>query len=147
VFDPVKGIAVVQSTTKEGCVIVCFAGQVTHTTGHRRRKAITFLDLLRFLLFLIDNLCLNCACKFCSAISALKAQKGKSMQNGSMMRTERHGGPDVWEFRCENLDLMANVDIRRMVVGTTNEFGDEVAARQAIAGLHLSRIYGCSRLI
>ena len=24
-----------------------------------------------------------------------------------------------------------------MVVGTTNEFGDEVAARQAIAGLHL----------
>jgi hypothetical protein len=27
--------------------------------------------------------------------SVLKAQKGKSMQNGSMMRTERYGGPDV----------------------------------------------------
>ena len=26
---------------------------------------------------------------------------------------------------------------RRMVVGTTNEFGDEVTARQAIAGLHV----------
>jgi hypothetical protein len=25
----------------------------------------------------------------------LEAQKGKSMQNGSMMRTERHGEPDV----------------------------------------------------
>jgi hypothetical protein len=36
----------------------------------------------------------------------------------------------------ENLDLMAKVDVR-IVVGTTNEFGDEVAARQAIAGLHL----------
>jgi len=51
--------------------------------------------LLRFLPFLIDNLCLNCACKSSSAISALQAQKGKSMQNGSMMRTERYGGPDV----------------------------------------------------
>jgi hypothetical protein len=36
-----------------------------HTAGHRRRKAITFLDLLRFLAFLIDNLFLNCACKSC----------------------------------------------------------------------------------
>jgi hypothetical protein len=45
--------------------------------------------------FLVDDLFLNCACKSRSAISALKAQKGKSMQNGSMMRTERYGGPDV----------------------------------------------------
>jgi hypothetical protein len=102
-----------------------------------RRKAITFLDLLRFLPFLIDNLCLNCACKSSSAISALEAQKGKSMQNGSMMRTERHGGPDVWEFRWREPGPDGKRKHRRMVVGTTNEFDDEVAARQAIAGLHL----------
>jgi hypothetical protein len=64
-------------------------------------------------------------------------QKGKSMQNGSMMRTERHGGPDVWEFRWREPGPDGKRKHRRMVVGTTNEFGDEVAARQAIAGLHL----------
>src|SRR6202166_5207438 len=36
---------------------------------------------LRFLPFLIDNLCLNCACKSCRQLSAFEAQKGKSMQN------------------------------------------------------------------
>ena len=59
------------------------------------------------------------------------------MQNGSMMRTERHGGPDVWEFRWREPGPDGKRKHRRMVVGTTNEFGDEVAARQAIAGLHL----------
>jgi hypothetical protein len=74
-----------------------------------RRKATTFLDLLRLSPFLVDNLFLNCACKSCSAISALEAPKGKSMQNGSM-RTERHGGPDVGNSGGENLDLMADVN-------------------------------------
>jgi integrase len=59
------------------------------------------------------------------------------MQNGSMMRTERHGGADVWEFRWRELGPDGKRKHRRMVVGTTNEFDDEVAARQAIAGLHL----------
>ena len=58
------------------------------------------------------------------------------MQNGSM-RTERHGGPDVWEFRWRESGPDGKRKHRRMVVGTTNEFGDEVTARQAIAGLHL----------
>jgi hypothetical protein len=102
-----------------------------------RRKAITFLDLLRLSPFLVDNLFLNCACKSCSAISALEATKGKSMQNGSMLRTERHGGPDVWEFRWREPGPDGRRKHRRMIVGTTNEFDDEVAARQAIAGLHL----------
>jgi hypothetical protein len=53
------------------------------------------------------------------------------------MRTERHGGPDVWEFRWREPGPDGKSRHRRMVVGTTNEFGDEVAARQAIAGLHL----------
>jgi integrase len=59
------------------------------------------------------------------------------MQNGSMIRTERHGGPDVWEFRWREPGPDGKRKHRRMVVGTTNEFGDEVAARQVIAGLHL----------
>jgi len=59
------------------------------------------------------------------------------MQNGTMMRTERHGGPDVWEFRRREPGPDGKRKDRRMVVGTTNEFDDEVAARQAIAGLHL----------
>jgi hypothetical protein len=59
------------------------------------------------------------------------------MQNGSMMRTERHVGPDVWEFRWREPGPDGRRKHRRMVVGTTNEFDDEVAARQAIAGLHL----------
>ena len=59
------------------------------------------------------------------------------MQNGSMMRTERHGGSDVWEFRWREPGPDGRRKHRRMVVGTTNEFGDEVAARQAIVGLHL----------
>src|SRR5882672_3658775 len=59
------------------------------------------------------------------------------MQNGSMIRTERHGGPDVWEFRWREAGPDGKRKHRRMVVGTTNEFGDEVTARQAIAGLHL----------
>jgi hypothetical protein len=59
------------------------------------------------------------------------------MQNGSMMRTERHGGPDVWEFGWREPGPDGKRKHRRMVVGTTNEFGDEVAARQAVAGLHL----------
>jgi hypothetical protein len=55
------------------------------------------------------------------------------MQNGSMMRTERHGGADVWEFRWREPGPDGKGKHRRMVVGTTNEFDDEVAARQAIA--------------
>ena len=59
------------------------------------------------------------------------------MQNGSMTRTERHGGPDVWEFRWREAGPDGKRKHRRMVVGTTNEFNDEIAARQAIVGLHL----------
>jgi len=59
------------------------------------------------------------------------------MQNGGMIRTERHGGPDVWVFRWREPGPDGKRKHCRMVVGTTNEFDDEVAARQAIAGLHL----------
>ena len=54
-----------------------------------------------------------------------------------MIRTERHGGRDAWKFRWREPGPDGKRKHRRMVVGTTNEFRDEVAARQAIAGLHL----------
>jgi hypothetical protein len=52
------------------------------------------------------------------------------MQNGSMIRTERQEGPDVWEFWWQEPGPEGKRKHRRMVVGTTNEFGDEVAARR-----------------
>ena len=39
-------------------------------------KPTTFLNLLRFLPFLTDNLCLNCACKTCWQFFAFEPQKG-----------------------------------------------------------------------
>ena len=38
-----------------------------------------------------------------------------------MMRTERHGGPDVWEFRWREPGPDGKLKHRRMVFGTTNE--------------------------
>jgi hypothetical protein len=51
--------------------------------------------------------------------------------NRTTRRTRR------WEFRWREPGPDGRRKLRRMVVGTTNEFDDEVAARQAIAGLHL----------
>src|SRR3984957_16837311 len=50
--------------------------------------------------------------------------------NRTTRRTRR------WEFRWREPGPDGRRKLRRMVVGTTNEFDDEVAARQAIAGLH-----------
>jgi hypothetical protein len=59
------------------------------------------------------------------------------MQNGSMIRAERQHGPDVWEFRWREPGADGKRKHRRMVVGSTDDFVDEPAARQAITGLHL----------
>ena len=59
------------------------------------------------------------------------------MQHGSMIRTERQQGPDVWEFRWREPGPDGRRKHRRMVVGSVDEFTDELAARQAIVGLQL----------
>jgi len=59
------------------------------------------------------------------------------MQHGSMIRTERQQGPDVWEFRWREPGPDGKRKHRRMVVGPVDEFTDELAARQAIVGLRL----------
>jgi hypothetical protein len=93
--------------------------------------------LLRFLPFLIDNfvpeLCLQVLLgNFRIEGTERKIHaKRKHDTNRTTRRTRRLGiqvartWPDGKRKHC------------RMVVGTTNEFDDEVAARQAIAGLHL----------
>jgi len=59
------------------------------------------------------------------------------MQLGSMIRSERHRGPDVWEFRWREAGPNGGRVHRRMVVGSVEKLTDESAAREAIAGLHL----------
>jgi len=59
------------------------------------------------------------------------------MQLGTMIRSERHGGPAVWEFRWREPGPEGKRIHRRMVVGSVEKLADETAARQAVAGLHL----------
>src|SRR6202035_5725723 len=64
------------------------------------------------------------------------------MQNGSMMRTERHGGPDVWEFRWREPGADGKRKHRRMILGSIEQLADEAAARQAIATIRLDLNHG-----
>ena len=59
------------------------------------------------------------------------------MQLGAMIRSERHLGPAVWEFRWRGPSPEGKRIHRRMVVGSVEKLADETAARQAVAGLHL----------
>src|SRR5208282_4404018 len=69
----------------------------------------------------------------------------KSMQNGSVMRTKRQDGPDVWEFRWREPGSDGRRKHRRMVIGLVDQLADEPAVRQAIAALHLSINHGDPR--
>jgi integrase len=59
------------------------------------------------------------------------------MQLGSIIRSERHRGPDVWEFRWREPGPEGKRIHRRMVVGSVQKLADESPAREAVAGLHL----------
>src|SRR5580700_4994825 len=52
---------------------------------------------------------------------------GQFMQNGSIMRTERRRGPDVWEYRWREPCADGKRKHRRMVVGSINQFVDKLA--------------------
>lgn len=68
------------------------------------------------------------------------------MQKGSIIRSERQRGSDVWEFRWREAGADGERKHRRMVLGSTEELVDETAAREAIVilGLHLD--HGGARL-
>ena len=57
------------------------------------------------------------------------------MQNGSIMRSERRRGPDVWEYRWREPGADGKRKHRRMVVGSVIQFRDNDAAVRAISAL------------
>jgi len=57
------------------------------------------------------------------------------MQNGSITRSERHRGPDVWEYRWREPGADGRRKHRRIVIGTTNQFVDKAAVFRATSAL------------
>jgi len=57
------------------------------------------------------------------------------MQKGSLIRSSRRQGPDVWEYRWREACSGQTRKHRRIVIGTLNTFKDESAALKAITAL------------
>ena len=57
------------------------------------------------------------------------------MQLGSLIRTGRRRGPDIWEFRYRDRRHNGRRIYRRIKIGTVQEFRTETSARKGIAGL------------
>src|SRR5579863_3605820 len=59
------------------------------------------------------------------------------MQNGSLIRRARSSQSEVWEFRWREPGPTGRRRHRRIVVGSTDQIADELAARQAVAALRI----------
>ncbi len=57
------------------------------------------------------------------------------MQLGSISRSNRKQGPDVWQFRWSERGVHGERIYRKRVIGTVAEYSDADAARRAVAGL------------
>ena len=57
------------------------------------------------------------------------------MQNGSIMRSTRFRGPDVWEFRWREAGADGKRRHRRMVIGSTAQFSDKSSTLHEVAAL------------
>ncbi len=57
------------------------------------------------------------------------------MQLGSLLRSDRRRGPDIWEFRYRDRRHNGRRIYRRIKIGTVKQFKTEAAARKGIAGL------------
>ena len=57
------------------------------------------------------------------------------MQLGSLLRSSRRRGPDVWEFRYRERAHNGRRIYRRIKVGTVRDFRTEVSVRKGITGL------------
>ncbi len=57
------------------------------------------------------------------------------MQNGSLTKETRKYGADVWTFRWRERDGNGKIVLRRITVGTTQQFPDRRAASKAVAGI------------
>jgi integrase len=68
------------------------------------------------------------------------------MQNGSITRSKRLKGPDVWEFRWRESGPDGKRKQRRMVIGSICQFADESAALRTITALRRDINLGSARL-
>jgi len=57
------------------------------------------------------------------------------MQYGSLVRTSRSRGPDVWLFRWSEQNYDGQRVCRKKVIGTIDDYSDCEAARRSIANL------------
>jgi len=63
------------------------------------------------------------------------------MQQGSLIRSGRKRGPDVWQFRWGDKGPFGKRIYRRRVIGTVCQYADVESARKSVAGL-LAEING-----
>jgi integrase len=59
------------------------------------------------------------------------------MQRGCMQRNSRKEGPDVWQFRWSEASIDGKRLYHKKIVGTIEQYADEDAARNAVAGLRI----------
>jgi integrase len=57
------------------------------------------------------------------------------MQRGSLIKSSRRYGLDVWQFRWSEKDNQGKRVYRKKVIGTVEHYPDMDAARRAVAGL------------
>src|SRR6266568_3057644 len=57
------------------------------------------------------------------------------MQQGSLIRTGRKRGPDVWQFRWADRGPYGKRIYRKRVIGTVCQYADADSARKAVTGL------------
>ena len=54
------------------------------------------------------------------------------MQRGSLVKSKRKQGPEVWQFRWSEKGPNTKRVYRRRVIGTVEQYPDEAAARRAV---------------
>ncbi len=57
------------------------------------------------------------------------------MQQGSLIRSARKRGPDVWQFRWEDRGRYGKRIYRKRVIGTACQYADADSARRVVSGL------------
>jgi hypothetical protein len=57
------------------------------------------------------------------------------MQRGSLTRSERKRGPDVWQFRWSEKGDNGQRVYRKRIVGTVDQYPDSAKAHQLVAGI------------
>jgi hypothetical protein len=57
------------------------------------------------------------------------------MQHGSLIRSGRKRGPDVWQFRWADRGPQGKRIYRKRVIGTVWQYPEADSARKAVSGL------------